>query len=107
VCIFIGAQAMVDTDKTGGRNPLVDAALAIDALGGRTAEELELDAIRGERVADRVEDDPRFAPQPADPEHGAEASNADGSFERLMQLMGGGSRPPMPDINSRVNGDGG
>jgi hypothetical protein len=49
-----------------------------------TAEEIELERIRGPRVADRIEDDPRFSMVKADPERGVEASNAQGSFESLM-----------------------
>ena len=36
VCTFIGAQAQIDTEKTGGRNPLVDLAQSLDILGGKT-----------------------------------------------------------------------
>jgi hypothetical protein len=58
VCQFIGAQAQVDVSKHGGRNPLVEMAAAIDILGGRSAEERELDRIRGPKVADHWQDDP-------------------------------------------------
>src|SRR6185437_16310187 len=60
VCSFIGAQAWIDTDQTGGRNPLVEAAQALDFTGGIDPAEAELDALRGPRVADRIEDDSRL-----------------------------------------------
>lgn len=99
---------MIDTDKTGGRNPLVEAAQALDFLGGRTPEEEELDRMRGPKVADRLEDDPRFAKVAADPDKGIEASNAAGSFESFVAMMGGGMGPAaMPGIGQQVNGSGG
>jgi hypothetical protein len=49
-----------------------------------SAEEAELYALRGEKVADRIEDDPRFARVAADPGKGVEAANGSGSFEALM-----------------------
>lgn len=105
VCTFIGAQAQIDPDRHGGRNPLVDAAQALDILGGQDEAERELDAIRGPKVADRWEDDPRLArPVAADPELGVEAANSDGSFERLMRLMNGGTRPAMPEVNGHGEG---
>lgn len=94
VCQFIGAQAIVDTSKTGGRNPLVEAAASISIFGDKTPEERELDRIRGPVVAARIEDDPRFGKVAADPEAGVEASNASGSYEAFMAMMGG--PPPMP-----------
>lgn len=94
VCQFIGAQAMVDTSKTGGRNPLVDLAQSIDIFGGRTPEEIELERIRGPKVADSIEDDPRFGKVAADPDTGQEAANAAGSYEAFLSLMGG--PPPVP-----------
>lgn len=106
VCSFIGAQAQIDTEKTGGRNPLVDAAQALDILGGRTPEEEELDRMRGPVVADRIEDDPRFSRVAADPAKGVEASNPDGSFERMMAMLGGGSSPAVPGIEAQANGEG-
>jgi hypothetical protein len=106
VCTFIGAQAQIDPDKHGGRNPLVDAAQALDILGGRTPEE-ELDRMRGPRVADRIEDDPRFARVAADPAKGIEAANPDGSFEAMMHMLGGGTSPAIPGIEAQANGDGG
>jgi hypothetical protein len=66
VCAFIGAQAPVDTKKTGGKNPLVEMAHAIDILGGD-----EPDPIRGEQVA-----------------------GAPSSYEGFMSMFGGGS--PLP-----------
>jgi hypothetical protein len=94
VCQFIGAQAMVDTSKTGGRNPLVEMAQSIDIFGGKSPEEQELDRIRGPKVADRVEDDPRFGKVAANPDAGVEADNGAGSYEAFLSLMGG--PPPMP-----------
>ncbi len=100
ICSFIGAQAQIDTEKTGGRNPLVDAAQALDILGGQSEEEKELDRIRGPRVADRIEDDPRFSRVAADPAAGVEASNPSGSFEAFLAMMGGAAGGPvaMPGI---------
>lgn len=89
MCKFIGAQAQVDISKHGGRNPLVDMADSIDILGGKTAEERELDAVRGPKVADHWQDDPRLAPVPADPAAGVEASNGAGSYEALLSAFGG------------------
>jgi hypothetical protein len=94
VCQFIGAQAMVDTKQHGGKNPLVEAAASIDIFGDKSPEEQELDRIRGPRVADSVEDDPRFGRVAADPGAGVEASNGSGSYEAFLSLMGG--PPPMP-----------
>jgi hypothetical protein len=94
VCQFIGAQAMIDPAQHGGRNPLVEMAASIDIFGGRSAEERELDRIRGPKVADSVEDDARFGKVAADPEAGVEASNSAGSYEAFMAMMGG--PPPMP-----------
>jgi hypothetical protein len=94
VCQFIGAQAMVDTKAHGGRNPLVELAASIDIFGGKTPEEQELDRIRGPRVADHVEDDPRFGKVAADPDKGVEADNGQGSFEAFMTMFGG--PPPVP-----------
>jgi hypothetical protein len=94
ICSFIGAQAMVDTDKHGGRNPLVELAASLDIFGTRSPEEQELDRIRGPRVADRLEDDARFGKTAADPAAGVEASNSEGSYEAFMAMMGG--PPPVP-----------
>jgi hypothetical protein len=94
VCQFIGAQAAIDTSKTGGRNPLVEMAASIDIFGDKSPEEQELDRIRGPKVADSVEDDPRFGKVAADPDAGIEASNSAGSYEAFMTLMGG--PPPVP-----------
>lgn len=85
---------MVDPSKHGGRNPLVELAASIDVFGTRTAEEQELDRIRGPKVADSIEADPRFGKVAADPEQGVEASNSAGSYEAFMAMMGG--PPPMP-----------
>jgi hypothetical protein len=94
VCQFIGAQAMVDTKQHGGRNPLVELAASIDILGGQSPEERELDRIRGPKVADRIEDDPRFARMAADPDTGQEAVNGAGSYEAMMRMFAG--PPPVP-----------
>ena len=110
VCTFIGAQAQIDTDKTGGRNPLVDLAQSLDILGGKTDAERELDEMRGPRVADRAEDDPRLQLKPvaADPEHDVEAANPAGSFEAMIRMLGGGSgKAAMPGIEQAAAGDGG
>lgn len=94
VCQFIGAQAQVDTGKHGGRNPLVELAASISITGDRTPEEIELDRIRGPKVADRVEDDPRFGKVAADPTAGVEAANAAGSYEAMLTAFAG--PPPVP-----------
>ena len=108
MCTFIGAQAWIDTDKTGGRNPLVEAAQSLDILGGRSPEEEELDRMRGPKVADRVEDDPRLQLKPvaADPDHGVEAANPVGSFEGFLAMMGGGMGPPALADTDKARGDG-
>ncbi len=85
---------MVDLKQHGGRNPLVELAASIDIFGGRSPEEIELDRIRGPRVADSIEDDPRFGKVAADPDAGVEASNSAGSYEAFMTMMGG--PPPVP-----------
>lgn len=94
VCQFIGAQAMIDVSKHGGKNPLVETALAISIFGDRTPEQAEQDRIRGPVVARHVQDDARFQQVAADPEAGVEASNAAGSYEAFLAMMGG--PPPMP-----------
>lgn len=94
VCQFIGAQAQIDISKTGGRNPLMEAAMAVSIFGEKTDEERELDRIRGPQVAADVRDDPRFGKVAADPEAGVEASNSAGSYEAFLAMMGG--PPPMP-----------
>lgn len=92
MCAFIGAQAQVDVKKTNGRNPLVELAQSIDILAPPSA----LDQLRGERVADDWQDDPRLAPRvPADPESGVEAANSPGSYEAFAAMFGA-QRPPGP-----------
>jgi hypothetical protein len=91
VCGFIGAQAQIDTEKTGGKNPLVELAQAIDIMG--SPQDKELDAMRGPKVADDWREDPRLSQQAADPEHGVDASNAAGSMEGFMAAFG---TPPPP-----------
>jgi hypothetical protein len=110
VCTFIGAQAQIDTDKTGGRNPLVELAQSLDILGGKTDAERELDEMRGPRVADRVEDDPRLQMKPvaADPDRDVEASNPAGSLEAMIKMFGGGTgKPAMPGIEQAAVDGGG
>jgi len=95
ICSFIGAQAMVDTEKHGGRNPLIDMAADIDIFGRKSPEEIEQEKLRGPVVARSIEEDPRFQGKvAADPEKGVEADNGVGSYEAFMMLMGG--PPPMP-----------
>jgi hypothetical protein len=94
VCQFIGAQAAVDTSKHGGRNPLVDMAQSISIFGEKTPEELELERMRGPKVADRIEDDPRFGKVAADPDKGVEADNPAGSYEAFAAMFSG--PPPVP-----------
>jgi hypothetical protein len=62
--------------------------------GHRSAEEAELDRIRGPRVANSLEDDPRFGKTAADPEAGVDAANSAGSYESFLQAFG--APPPMP-----------
>jgi hypothetical protein len=86
---------MVDTEKHGGRNPLVDLASDIDIFGGRTPEQIAQEKLRGPVVARSIEEDPRFLGKTAaDPEKGVEASNSAGSYEAFMAMMGG--PPPVP-----------
>jgi hypothetical protein len=94
VCSFIGAQAPIDTKQTGGKNPLVELAHAIDILGEPDEAQRELEAMRGPRVADSIEDDPRFGKVAADPGTGQEAANGQGSYEGFMAMFGGGSALP-------------
>ena len=89
MCSFIGAQAQIDTSKSGGRNPLVELAASLDIMGGKTDAERELDAMRGPVVAANAQDDPRFGKVAADPERGQEASNAQGSYEGFLAAFGG------------------
>lgn len=88
MCAFIGAQAQIE--RKGGRNPLVDLAQEISIFGD--PRDAELERMRGERVADRLEDDPRFQQVAADPDKGVEAANGTGSFEALMAGWGGSGR---------------
>lgn len=107
ICQFIGAQAWVDTDKSGGRNPIVDAAMRIDIFAKEDGSK-DLDELRGEKVADRPEEDSRLQtarPVAADPRAGVEAANPEGSYESMMRLFGGGPRPAMPDLQE-ANGSG-
>ena len=92
-CSFIAAQAGLWMDlKQGQANPMMNAALAISIMPEeKTPEEQALDEMRGEKVADRVEDDPRFSMVMADPVKGVEASNPAGSYEAL--LGGWGKHP--------------
>lgn len=94
VCQFIASQAQIDTSKTGGRNPLLDLAMDIDIFGTRSEEQRALDELRGPKVADSIEDDPRFGPTAANPDTGQEADNGQGSYEAFMTMFGG--PPPMP-----------
>jgi len=50
--------------------------------------------MRGPKVADRIEDDPRLTRQAADPANGVEASNASGSYEAFTAMLGGVMGPP-------------
>jgi hypothetical protein len=85
---------MVDTKQTGGRNPLVELAASLSILGEQSPEEQELDRIRGPRVADRLDDDPRFGKTAADPDAGVEADNGTGSYEAFLSAFRG--PPPVP-----------
>jgi hypothetical protein len=87
VCSFIGAQ-QVQIKPVNGRNPLVDLARSIDILGEVSEEEAELQRLRGEPVADSVENDPRFGRTAADPDKGIEADNSQGSFEAFLSAFG-------------------
>jgi len=97
ICSFIGAQAMVDTSKHGGRNPLVELAASLHIMP--TEEDRELERIRGPQVAASIEDDPRFGTVAADPAAGREAANSAGSFEAMLSMFGAsgvaaGAPPP-------------
>lgn len=105
ICTFVGAAGMVESQN--GKNPLVEAARDIDIFAGQSARdrerERELDAIRGEKVADDWRDDPRLArPVAADPESGVEAANAAGSFESFMKAFdpSGTHLQAVPDLPS-------
>lgn len=88
---------MVDTKEHGGRNPLVDLAASLSILP--TAEDIELAKMRGEKVADRLEDDPRFGKVAADPASGVEAANGQGSFEAFMGMFG--APPPQTGLEAQ------
>jgi hypothetical protein len=111
VCTFIGAQAQIDTEKTGGRNPLVEMAQSLDILGGKSEAERALDEMRGPKVADRMEDDPRLQttrPVAADPDQGVEAANPAGSLEAMIQMFGGGAgKTAIPGIEQAAAESGG
>lgn len=88
--------------KQGQTNPMLAAAQAISITGDKSPEEIELDEMRGERVADDYRDDPRLKPKKEDRGElvemndgstvprwlveGDDASpeNGQGSFEALM-----------------------
>lgn len=111
ICTFIAASAGVWMElKAGQQNPLVEAAASIDifAAPGTSPEERELDAMRGEKVADDWHDDPRLQMAPAAPESGVEAANVAGSYEGFLKAFGG--PPPLqavPDLppEDGVGGD--
>lgn len=79
ICAFIGLQAQIDTEKTGGKNPLFEAAQDISIDPAPASGELE--ELRGAKVADSVEDDPRLS-KPGE--------NPAGSFEKFMAMFGPG-----------------
>jgi hypothetical protein len=81
------------------------AVQAISITGDRDLREAELDAMRGEKVADRIEDDPRFGRQAADPDRGVEAANPGGSFEALMGGWMSGSHGQALDTSAVAGGD--
>lgn len=83
--------------KQGQKNPLVEAVKGIDIYAGKDPREAELDELRGPVVAEDWHDDPRLAPQAADPAKEVEASNPDGSFEAFMHMFSG--PPPRPEVN--------
>jgi hypothetical protein len=103
-------EPWLDTSKSGGRNPLLEAAAGIDVFAGTQDDprERELAAMRGEKVADNWEDDPRLARVAADPAAGVEASNPPASFEAIVSMMGEGPGAiwPMPEANGSSNGQG-
>lgn len=74
--------------SSGRRNPFMDLVEDLSIWPRELSEEeKELERMRGERVADSLEDDPRFQGErmvEADPDNGVEASNPGGSFEALM-----------------------
>lgn len=77
--------------KQGQKNPMLEAVQAISITGEKSPEEIELERMRGEKVADDYRDDPRFAEDKmvmADPEKGVDAANPKGSFEALMAGWG-------------------
>ncbi len=95
--------------KQGQKNPLVEAASNIDIFAGRRQRdprEVELDEMRGPVVAEDWHDDPRIAPQAADPAKDVEASNPDGSFEAFLHMFGGPPPRPPEANGAEVNGSG-
>lgn len=89
ICVWIGANAGVwmDLDK-GKKNPLIEAVTQIDVFGLPDTIDKDLEAMRGERVADNWEDDPRFSKAQADPDKGIEAANPPGSMEAFLHSFG-------------------
>lgn len=104
--------------KQGQSNPLLDAAQAISITGGRelTPEERELEELRGEKVSDSWDTDPRNPRnrkqdrtdiiETADGERmprwlvegdDAAAGNDKGSFEALMGGWGQSAHGPALD----------
>jgi hypothetical protein len=120
VCQFIAAQAQVDLEAHGGRNPLADQASRITISPSRSAEDDELEEMRGEPdgwvsheegvrkmrqatghalpdtiVTDgdgNVVGDTLTAEQPE--AAGPAPANPEGSFEAFMSMFGGGGTPP-------------
>lgn len=68
ICTFIGANAGMWMDlKKGQKNPIMEAAMELSVLPPATTREPEeWEKMRGEKVADRIEDDPRFFPKKED-----------------------------------------
>ena len=63
--------------------------------------------MRGPKVSDQWEDDPRLQasrPVAADPARGIEASNPDGSFEAMIRMFGGdgAASPPCQGSSRRL-----
>jgi hypothetical protein len=109
VCTFIAAQAGMWMElKPGQQNPMLEAAQRVSILPDPpTPEEAELEEMRGPRVADRLEDDPRFQKEKmvlADPARGVEASNPRGTFEALMNGWGPSSHGPALDTKAAQQG---
>ena len=85
--------------QDGWPQPAGGLAQSLDILGGQTDAERELDEMRGPKVADRAEDDPRLQLKPVAADPGTTWRPQPGRhFEAMIRMMGGGGQAAMPGI---------